>query len=74
MEYYPGAFSLGIRDAIGAWLVCLAIAAAFFGYPLVTAAWDASVVQHRAAADRSLTAAPAGICASRIPPIEFPHS
>jgi hypothetical protein len=73
MEYYPGVFSLGIRDVIGAWLVCLAIAAAFFGYPLVTAAWDASVVQYRAAADRPLIAASAEICIQHNPLIELSH-
>jgi hypothetical protein len=31
MWYYPAAFVLGKRDVIGAWLVCLIIAAACFG-------------------------------------------
>jgi hypothetical protein len=29
MWYHPGAFSLGPRDIIGAWIVCLAIAGLF---------------------------------------------
>jgi hypothetical protein len=73
MGYYSGAFGLGIRDVIGAWLVCLAVAAAFFGYPLVTAAWGAPVVQYRAVADRPLIAAPAEICAQHNPPIALSH-
>ena len=40
MWYHPNAFLLGKRDAIGAWLICLALAMAFFGYPLVTTALD----------------------------------
>jgi hypothetical protein len=31
MWYYPGAFVLGKRDVIGAWLVCLIVVAACFG-------------------------------------------
>ena len=30
MWYHPAALAVGIRDVIGAWLVCLAVAAAFF--------------------------------------------
>ena len=37
MWYRPFAFSVGIRDVIGAWLVCLVIAAACFSLPAVTA-------------------------------------
>ena len=36
MWYNPAAFLLDRRDVIGAWLICGAIAAAFFGYPAVT--------------------------------------
>jgi hypothetical protein len=32
MWYYPASFCIGIRDVIGAWLVCLAIAAGFCGW------------------------------------------
>jgi uncharacterized membrane protein len=31
MGYYPAAFFLEKRDVIGAWLICGAIATAFFG-------------------------------------------
>jgi hypothetical protein len=40
MWYNPAAFLLDRRDVIGAWLICGAIAAAFFGYPAVTSALD----------------------------------
>ena len=40
MWYHPAAFLLGKRDVIGAWLICVAVATAFFGYPVVTAALD----------------------------------
>jgi hypothetical protein len=33
MWYHPAAFFLGKRDVIGAWLICLALVMAFFGYP-----------------------------------------
>ena len=38
MWYHPAAFFLTKRDVIGAWLICFAVATAFFGYPGVTAA------------------------------------
>ena len=38
MWYDPRAFSLGLRDAVGAWLVCLALAAACFGLPALAMA------------------------------------
>jgi len=34
MWYYPGSFALGIRDIIGAWLFCLAVAAGFYGWAI----------------------------------------
>jgi len=40
MWYHPADFLLSKRDVIGAWLICLAIALAFFGYPVVTTALD----------------------------------
>ena len=33
MWCHPAAFLLGKRDVIGAWLICLALVMAFFGYP-----------------------------------------
>ena len=36
MWYFPGAFAVDARDVIGAWIVCLALAAAMFAPPL----WD----------------------------------
>jgi hypothetical protein len=38
MWYYPAAFFLDKRDVIGAWLICGAIATAFFGCPALTGA------------------------------------
>lgn len=73
MEYYPDAFNLGIRDVIGAWLVCLVVVAVFFGYPLATAAPDAAVALRHTAADRSSITVSAETCAAQSPPIEFPH-
>ena len=32
MWYHPGAFFVGKRDVIGAWVICLALATAFFAY------------------------------------------
>ena len=40
MRYHPVGFFLTRRDVIGAWLVCLAVATAFFGYPVVTTVFD----------------------------------
>jgi hypothetical protein len=40
MWYHPAAFFLTKRDVIGAWLICVAVATAFFGYPVVTTASD----------------------------------
>jgi hypothetical protein len=34
MWYYPASFCIGIRDVIGAWLVCLVIAAGFCGWAM----------------------------------------
>jgi hypothetical protein len=33
--YHPAAFAIATRDVIAGWLVCLAIAALFFGFPAV---------------------------------------
>jgi hypothetical protein len=37
MWYQPSAFLAGGRDVIGAWLVCLAVATACLGLPVMTA-------------------------------------
>ena len=50
MWYYPAAFFVEKRDVIGAWLVCLFLAAACFGSPLLGAAFDASAATCHAAA------------------------
>jgi hypothetical protein len=41
MWYHPAGFFLTRRDVIGAWIICLAIAMAFFGYPVVSSKLDA---------------------------------
>jgi hypothetical protein len=50
MWYYPGAFLVGKRDVIGAWLVCLLVAAACFVSPVLSAAFDHSTATRDAAA------------------------
>lgn len=40
MWYQPAALISDKRDVIGAWIVCLAVAMLFFGYPAVTAIPD----------------------------------
>jgi hypothetical protein len=42
MWYYPATFLVEKRDVIGAWLVCLVVAAAGFGSPMLGAAFDTS--------------------------------
>jgi hypothetical protein len=61
MWYYRAAFFLDKRDVIGAWLICGAIATAFFGCPALTGALDSSTGdRHYATACRAsaLTAQP----------------
>ena len=41
MWYHPAGFFLTERDVIGAWIICLAIAVAFFAYPVVSSELDA---------------------------------
>jgi hypothetical protein len=54
MWYHPAAFFVGKRDVIGAWIICLALATAFFGYPVVMTALDVCAEDlHTAAAGRS---------------------
>jgi hypothetical protein len=50
MWYYPAAFLVGKRDVIGAWLVCLIVAAVCFGSPMLTAASDPPAAARHAAA------------------------
>jgi hypothetical protein len=38
MWYHPSAYRVGIRDVIGAWILCLAVAALFFAPPAFDAA------------------------------------
>jgi hypothetical protein len=41
MWYHPAGFFLTGRDVIGAWIICLAIAVAFFGDPVASSELDA---------------------------------
>jgi len=41
MWYHPAGFFLTGRDVIGGWIICLAIAVAFFGYPIASSELDA---------------------------------
>ena len=41
MWYHPAGFFLTRGDVIGAWIICLAIAVTFFGYPVVSSELDA---------------------------------
>ena len=41
MWYHPAGFFLTGQDVIGAWIICLAIAVAFLGYPVVSSELDA---------------------------------
>jgi len=50
MWYHSAAFVLGKRDGIGAWLVCLIVAAACFGPPILNTALDAPVATRHVAA------------------------
>ena len=50
MWYYPAAFMVEKRDVIGAWLVCLLVAAACFGSPKISAALETSAATRHAAA------------------------
>ena len=50
MWYHPAAFLVEKRDVIGAWLLCLVVAAACFGSPMLGAALDTSAATRHAAA------------------------
>ena len=50
MSYYPAAFLVDKRNVIGAWLVCLFVAAVCFGSPLLGAAFDTSAATRHAVA------------------------
>ena len=50
MWYYPAAVSVEKRDVTGAWLVCLVVAAACLGLPMLGAAFDTSAATRHAAA------------------------
>jgi hypothetical protein len=50
MSYYPAALLAEKRDVIGAWLVCLFVAASCFGSPMRSAAFEPSAATRHAAA------------------------
>ena len=54
MWYHPASFFVEKRDVIGAWVICLAVAVVFFGYPVVMTALDVSAEDlHTGTAGRS---------------------
>ena len=50
MSYYLAALFVEKRDVIGAWLVCLVVAAACFGSPMLGAAFNTSAATRDTAA------------------------
>jgi hypothetical protein len=50
MWYYPASFFVEKRDVIGAWLVCLVLAAGCLGSPMLGAAFDTITATRHAAA------------------------
>ena len=50
MDRHPADFAPGIRDVIGAWLVCLIVAVVCFSSPMLTAAFDSRAATRDAAA------------------------
>jgi hypothetical protein len=50
MWYHPAAFTVGKRDVIGAWIICLFVAAACFGSPLLNGAFESSAATRHASA------------------------
>jgi hypothetical protein len=77
MDDYSYRASLGVRDAIAAWLVCLAVAMAVFIYPdfsLESARRTQAEPRHAAMADRAAELCALGrdpIAATPGPPMEF---
>ena len=49
MWFDPPALIVRKFDAVGAWLVCLIVAASCFGWPIVTATFSTSVIRYAAA-------------------------
>ena len=52
MNDHPDTFVPNMREVIGAWIVCLAMAAAVFGHPPIPAARDAFFARHHDAVAR----------------------
>jgi hypothetical protein len=73
VDYHPYADSIGIRDVIAAWLVCLAVAGALFIYPLVSAGMADPAVEARAVPRTMPAAPPAEICAVGKSPVGIPR-
>ncbi len=49
MWYHPGAFALGWRDVVAAWIICFALAAVLIG----CCAFEGEAAARSAAADQS---------------------
>ena len=55
MWYHSTMFTVGMRDVIGAWLVCLAVATAFFGWTALAASGDTGAVYQDPAIHAAIT-------------------
>ena len=71
MSDYPD--SIGFRDVVAAWAVCLAVAGGFFGYPLLTRGAANQAVEAAAAPPASLPRPPPQFCTVAKPPVAIPR-
>ena len=71
MNDYPN--SVGFRDVIAAWVVCLAVAGGFLLYPLLTASGESAAVEAKAVPRAILPAPPAQFCTASKSPVDMPH-
>jgi hypothetical protein len=72
MLYDPRAYSVGFRDVIAAWLICLAVAATGLSFGEVSAAPAHRAAQARTAPQRTPpTASRTVICKIRMSPVEI---
>ena len=73
MFYTPHACSIGFRDVIAAWLVCLAVAVTGIAGAAVVAAPDDPAAEARALPHAPPATPRAAICAVRNPRVETPR-
>jgi hypothetical protein len=63
MFYHPYAYSVGFRDVIAAWLVCLAVAVTGFAYAAVSSAPENPAAEARTLPHTPLAPSRTAICA-----------